>query len=186
MKIRNISIAILLALAAGGIAIWLLPATKQLTARFEPVLDNQSQPVTLVPNSIQNGNALQVTEGNQEIDVQLCGVAAFNSEQSEGVKARDHLRLLVERGDGQLILVPVATGQHGQMIAEVFVPLAYSVGEQKEQEIHLNAQLLLDGMAYIQPQDIESCPNASVMQAAEGTAKENGAGVWNSAVSQKH
>ena len=66
------------------------------------------------------------------------------------------------------------------MIAEAFIPLA-----DNEAEIHLNSQMVEDGMAYVYPQYVGSCPNAEPMRMAERTAKAAVIGVWNNAQSQK-
>ena len=186
MKLSSTIPAALLLLAAVGIALRLSPKLMQsLAAGSVSISEGQSLYVTLVPESIDDGDTFRVTDGSRETEVNLCGVIAPEIEQPIGIEARDRLRQMIARGNGQVILVPVETDPDGRMVAEAFVPLAYSVGEQKGKEIHLNSQMLLDGMAYPHPQDISSCPNAAAMQTAKHEAETGSVGVWHSAVGQR-
>ncbi len=38
-----------------------------------------------------------------------------------GIEARDHLRSLVELGNGELLLLPVEQDRYGRTVAEVYV-----------------------------------------------------------------
>jgi micrococcal nuclease len=68
----------------------------------------------------------------------------------------------------------VATGidKHGRTIADAFIPVG------NEQEIHVNSQMLSDGMAYVYPEFVERCPNAAIIKQAERMAKTGMIGVW--------
>jgi micrococcal nuclease len=79
---------------------------------------------------------------------------------------------LVAQDKGNITLVATGTDKHGRTIADAFIPTG------NEQEIHLNSQLLSDGMAYVYPEFVDGCPNAAVMKQAEQTAKANVLGVW--------
>ena len=112
--------------------------------------------------------------------MRLCGIDAPEKDQALGIESRDHLRSLISKGNGQIILVRTDTDQYGRTIAEAFIPTGNS-----EEEIHLNSQMVADGMAYVYPQYVDSCPNAEPMKTAERTAKESAQGVWTSPVGQK-
>ena len=156
-----------------------------LAVGFDPISEGQSQHVTLVPGSIHDGDTFRVTHGSRELEVNLCGVVAPEIKQPSGLEARERLRQMIARGNGQIILVPVEADSDGQIVADAFIPLAYSVGEQKGMEIHLNSQMLLEGMAYVHPQDIGNCPNATVMQTAQNEAETGSVGVWSDVVGQQ-
>ena len=186
MKLSSTIPVALLLLATVGIALRLSPKLMpSLAAGSAPISEGQSLHVTLVPESIHDGDTFRVTDGSRETEVSLCGVIAPEIEQPIGIEARDRLRQMIARGNGQIILVPVETDPDGRIVADAFIPLAYSVGEQKGKEIHLNSQMLLDGMAYPHPQYLSECPNAAVMQTAQNEAESGSVGVWNSAVGQR-
>ena len=46
------------------------------------------------------------------------------------------------------------------------------------QEIHLNSQMVMDGMAYHYEKYSGSCPQPEVLEKAEKIAKEQSVGVW--------
>ena len=146
----------------------------------EPVHSGSSTRYTLVPGSIYDGDTFRVSDGNQEIKIRLCGINAPEKDQALGTASRDHLRSLVAQGNGQIILTKTDTDQYGRTIAEAFIPLPDG-----EAEIHINSQMVADGMAYVYPQYIGSCPNAAPMRTAESNAKSNSLGVWSNPSSQK-
>lgn len=132
-----------------------------------------SQHLWLVPGSIYDGDTLRVTDGTKEIKLRLCGIDAPEKDQPMGVASRDHLRALVDKGEGgQIIVVPIEKDRYGRMVADLFVDLG------DEQEIHLNSQMVLDGMAYHYERYSSSCPQAEILEKAEAMAKEQSAGVW--------
>ncbi|MEM8613096.1 MAG: hypothetical protein AAGF93_13835 [Cyanobacteria bacterium P01_H01_bin.105] len=56
-----------------------------------------------------------------------------------GVAARDHLRALVDKGEGgQIIVVPLEKDRYGRTVANLFIDLG------NEEEIHLNSQMVMD------------------------------------------
>ncbi len=178
---RKIGTACFLLLLAGGIAIKLSPKTaEQLTTRLEPTSSGTSQHYDLVPGSVYDGDTFRVSDGNQEIKVRLCGMDAPEKDQATGIESRDHLRSLIAQGNGRIILVPTDIDQYGRTVAEAFVPT-----DNGDEEIHLNAQMVGDGMAYVYPQYVGSCPNGVRMQAAEEDTKQQVIGVWANPVSQK-
>lgn len=97
-----------------------------------------------------------------------------------GVTSRDHLRALVDQGEaGQIIVVPIEKDRYGRTVADLFV----DIGEEKE--IHLNSQMLMDGMAYHYERYSSSCPQPEVLVMAENIAKEQSAGVWSNPDAEK-
>lgn len=139
---------------------------------FESDATGQSKHYTVVPETIHDGDSLTVKDGPREIKVVLCGLDAPELEQALGIQARDRLRGLVAQGKGRITLVSTGTDKHGRTIADAFIPTS------NEQEIHLNSQMLIDGMAYVYPEFVDGCPNANVMKQAERTAKTGAIGVW--------
>ncbi|MGC1307836.1 MAG: thermonuclease family protein [Phormidesmis sp.] len=139
-----------------------------------------SQHFELVSGSVHDGDTFRVSDGDRQIKVRLCGIDAPELEQDSGVASRDHLRTLIAKGSGHVTLVTVETDQYGRTIADVFVPTGNG-----EEEIHLNSRMVRDGMAYVYPQYVSGCPNATIIQNAEETARKNAAGVWKKSVSQK-
>ena len=70
-------------------------------------------------------------------------------------------------------MVPVETDRYGRTGAEIFVPLAGT-----EEEIHINTQMVLDGMAYHYARHSGDCPNGMLLAGAEDRAKAQGIRVW--------
>ena len=90
-----------------------------------------------------------------------------------GIEARDHLRSLIAQGDGSLIVVPVKRDRYDRTVADVFVVLPG-----REEEIHLNTQMILDGYAYHYEQYSGDCPDDYLLARVEERAKAAGLGVW--------
>lgn len=129
--------------------------------------------------SIYDGDTLRVTDGREEIKIRFCGIDAPEKDQAGGIESRDHLRSLVAKGDGNIIVVPVETDRYGRTVAELFVPVG------GKEEIHLNSQMLMDGQAYHYEQYSSSCPNGSTFMRAEEMAKEQSLGVWGTSNAEK-
>jgi endonuclease YncB( thermonuclease family) len=177
-KIRN---AFFLLLLAGAITVKLSHKTvEHLIARVEPTSSGTSQHYNLVAGSIYDGDTFRVSDGNQEIKVRLCGIDAPEKDQSLGIESRDHLRALIAQGNGRVILNSTDIDRYGRTIAEAFIPT-----DNEEKEIHLNSQMVVDGMAYVYPQYVGSCPNGTRMEAAEKEARKQVIGVWANPISQK-
>ncbi|PZO42576.1 MAG: nuclease [Phormidesmis priestleyi] len=168
-------------LLAGAISIKLSPkVAEQLTADVTPASSDISKHYNVVLGSIYDGDTLRVSDGNQEIKVRLCGLDVPEKEQAMGIESRDHLRSLVAQGNGRIILVETDTDQYGRTVAEAFIPTSDG-----KEEIHLNTQMVADGMAYVYPKYVGSCLNGSRMQVAEEAAKRQAIGVWSNPTSQK-
>jgi micrococcal nuclease len=165
----------LLILLLGAIALiaqLFTESVQQAFLLFESDKISQSRHYTVVPEAIRDGDSLTVKDGPQEIKVVLCGLDAPELEQTLGTQARDHLRELVAQDKGRITLVSTGIDKHGRTIVDAFIQTG------NEQEIHVNSQLLSDGMAYVYPEFVDGCPNAAVMKKAERSAKTGTLGVW--------
>ncbi|MEA5467037.1 thermonuclease family protein [Leptothoe sp. PORK10 BA2] len=131
-----------------------------------------TQHYQVVEGSIYDGDTLRVERGDQELKIRLCGIDAPEKDQAGGVEARDHLRSLVAQGDGSIGVVPIEKDRYGRTVADLFVML------QDDTEIHLNSQMVLDGMAYHYEKYSGSCPQPDVLVRAEQIAKEASTGLW--------
>ena len=47
-----------------------------------------------------------------------------------------------------------------------------------EIEIHLNSEMLIRGLAVVNTDDVETCPNSNIYAGAENRAQENAVGIW--------
>lgn len=126
----------------------------------------------VVEGSIYDGDTLRVERGSQELKIRFCGIDAPELKQDGGIEARDHLRSLVAQGDGSIGLVLIEKDQYKRTVADLFVIRSDGL------EIHLNSQMVMDGMAYHYEQYSSSCPQPDVLVRAEEIAKEQSAGVW--------
>lgn len=183
--LRPVCVTLLLATtAAVAIAVRLFPQiTDQFTTDYlEPDRrsGSTSKHYTIVKGSIYDGDTLRVSDGEKEIKVRLCGVDSPEKAQEMGIESRDHLRRLIAQGDGRITLVETDVDWFGRTVAEAFIPTANS-----QEEVHLNTQMVADGMAYVYPRYVGSCPNGAIMQAAEKTAKQQVKGVWADPTLQK-
>lgn len=126
----------------------------------------------VVPGSIYDGDTLRVKRGGRELKIRLCGVDSPELKQAGGIEAREHLRSLVAQGDGAIGVVPIEKDRYGRTVADLFV----TFGE--DNEIHLNSQMVMDGMAYHYTQYSDSCSQPAVLARAEDLAKSSQVGLW--------
>jgi micrococcal nuclease len=147
-------------------------SVQQVLSLLESDELGQSKHYTVMPEAIHDGDSLTVKDGPREIKVVLCGLDAPELEQALGTQARDRLRGMVAQGKGRITLVSTEINKHGRTIADAFIPIG------NEQEIHVNSQMLSDGMAYVYPAFVDGCANASVMKKADRTAKTGMTGIW--------
>ena len=126
----------------------------------------------IVDGSVYDGDTLRVTDGRSETKLRFCGIDAPEKDQAGGIESRDHLRSLIARGDGSVVVVPVEVDRYGRTIAELFIPIG------DEEEIHLNSQMVLDGHAYHYARYSSSCPNKNAIARAEERAKAQSTGLW--------
>ena len=126
----------------------------------------------IVEGSVYDGDTVRVTDGRSETKLRFCGIDAPEKDQAGGIESRDHLRSLIARGDGTVIVVPVETDRYGRTVAELFIPVG------GEEEIHLNSQMVLDGHAYHYARYSSTCPNKDAIVRAEERAKSQSTGLW--------
>ena len=105
------------------------------------------------PVASTTDDSFRVSNDDGEINVRLCGLDSPEKDQAMGIESRDHLRSLIAQGDGRIILVETDIDQYDRTVAEVFIPTGNG-----DEEIHLNTQMVADGMAYVYPQYVGSCP----------------------------
>jgi endonuclease YncB( thermonuclease family) len=127
----------------------------------------------LKPGSVYDGDTLRVVRGNEELKIRFCGIDAPEKKQELGIEAREHLRSLVEMGNGELLIVPIEKDRYGRTVAEVYVQ------DRRKSAIHLNMQMLRDGYAWLYAQYVDNCPSKEQFAIAEELAREEKLGVWN-------
>ncbi|PZO13562.1 MAG: hypothetical protein DCF25_15920 [Leptolyngbya foveolarum] len=152
--------------------------TDYLTAQFAPASVEQSQYYTLPSESVIDGATLVVLDdGQEEKEVHLCGIAT-----PEPATSKAHLRQLLSQSTDNRIILLAAESDRPGLMAEAFLP---TDSPEPGLEIHLNTQMLLDGMAVVDDGSVDSCPNGSLYRAAEAEAKQQSIGVWSAPVSQR-
>ena len=171
-----IALPLLAAIAWIGTDSFPQPASQILTAII-PV-SSSSHHYQLVEGSISDGESLQATDGRKKVNVKLCGISTSELGESKAADAQTHLQQLAWKGDGQIVLVFADLDSNRQQLAEVFVPTA---GE----EVHLNTQMLVDGMAYLDLPEASICPNGSRLAVAQDIAKQEAVGVWSQPLAKK-
>lgn len=139
----------------------------------------------LVPGSIYDGDTLRVQRNGTEMKVRLCGIDAPEKDQEMGIAARDHLRSLINKGDGSIMVVPVEKDRYGRMVAELFVKPRSGLGYEPEEEIAVNSQMVRDGYAYHYAQYSGGCPNGGMLAQLESEAQQEKAGVWQNENAQR-
>ena len=164
-----------LSLSVGAIALAARLSPQTVQQVFSLLVTNesgQSQHYTVVAGSTHDGDSLRVNDGVLETKVILCGVDAPELEKPLGIQSRDHLQELIAQGNGRITLVKTGIDKHGRTIADAFIRIG------GEAEIHLNSQMLSDGMAYVYSEYVSVCPDAAVMQKAERIARDGVIDVW--------
>jgi endonuclease YncB( thermonuclease family) len=146
---------------------------------------SQSQVAQLVPGSIYDGDTLRVNLNGVETRIRLCGIDAPERDQPLGIAARDHLRSLINRGNGLIIVVPVERDQYGRTVAELYVQPRSGLGYQAGEEIAVNAQMVAAGYAYHYAQYSGDCPNGGLLSAIESQAQAARRGVWSNPRSER-
>ncbi|MGB7314543.1 MAG: thermonuclease family protein [Nodosilinea sp.] len=128
---------------------------------------------------VEDDQTLVLTQGARIERAILCGIDAPLLDQPLGHESLDYLnQLLSDSAEGDVGVVPVARDPQDRLLAEVFVPTGGT------EEIHINSQMLLDGMAYPDAA-VNDCPNGRVIAGAEDQAKEAGVGVWEAKASKR-
>ncbi|NET31337.1 MAG: thermonuclease family protein [Cyanothece sp. SIO1E1] len=138
----------------------------------------ESEHWQVVPGSVYDGDTLRVQRGEEELKIRFCGIDAPEKDQPLGIASRDHLRSLIDQGDGSIIVVPIARDRYGRMVAELFMQPRPGLGYQPGEEIFLNGQMVADGYAYHYARYADNCPNGKQIAGIEVVAKEQRLGVW--------
>jgi endonuclease YncB( thermonuclease family) len=125
-------------------------------------------------DAIHDGDTIRLTNGSEELKVRFCGIDSPELAQPLGIAARDYLRSLVNKGNGEIYVTPIEKDRYGRTVAELFVPV-----KGKDDEIFLNGEMVRAGYAWHYQQYSGDCPNKDAITVAEAMAKENKVGVYN-------
>ena len=106
-----------------------------------------------IVTDVISGDRFMVDRGDKKLEIQLCGIHAKSD------KSRKYLRSLIAQGDGSVVLDRVRK-QDGLTVAEVFVQLKPDY----QQEIHLNTEMVTEGVATIF--NYQTCPSAEYLARA--------------------
>ena len=136
--------------------------------------EKQAEKWQVKKGSIYDGDTLRVKRGNEEKKIRFCGIDAPEIKQPLGVQSRDYLRSLIAKGDGTIYVLEVEEDRYGRTVAKLFMPLKDSSG----QEIHLNTEMIMAGMAWHYEQYSGNCPNQYGFEIAESIARDEKVGVY--------
>ena len=125
------------------------------------------------PGSIYDGDTLRLIGNDRELKIRLCGIDAPEKKMPMGIESRDHLRSLVDLGNGELLLVPVEKDRYGRTVAEVYVK------DSRSTAINLNVQMVRDGYAWHYERYSGNCPIRGELAIAQEMAQKEGLGIWN-------
>ncbi|MBD1877012.1 thermonuclease family protein [Nodosilinea sp. FACHB-131] len=153
-------------------------AVSNMVQRGETQRFTEQQTEYWAVETVEDGsNFVGRSEGSQE-PIRLCGIAVPGLDHPLRESSRTKLeQLLGQSSDGTVGVVPVGRDPAGYLLAEVFVPT------DKGEEIHVNSQLVLDGLAYVD-QAVNDCPNSVVITGAEDQAKDAAVGLWEAEASE--
>ena len=136
--------------------------------------DERAEKWQVKEGSIYDGDTLRVVRGNEEKKIRFCGTDAPEIKQPLGVESRDYLRSLIAKGDGTIYVLEVERDRYGRTVAELFMPLKDKPG----QEIHLNTEMIMAGLAWHYEQYSGNCPNQYGFEIAESIARDEKVGVY--------
>ena len=126
----------------------------------------------LVPRSIYDGDTLRARRGDEELKIRFCGIDAPERSQKLGIEARDHLRSLVDMGNGELLIVPIEKDRYQRTLAEVYVK------DSRSTAINLNVQMVRDGYAWHYEKYSNNCPIRGEFAVAQELAQDENLGIW--------
>ena len=84
----------------------IVPTITPISSHIIPQ-NKQSEIWIIKPNSIYDGDTLRVINGAEELKVRFCGIDAPEKDQPLGIESRDHLRSLIDQGDGTVYLIRI-------------------------------------------------------------------------------
>ena len=122
--------------------------------------------------SIYDGDTLRVVRGDEELKIRFCGIDAPEKKQKLGIASRDHLRSLVDIGNGEVLLVPIEKDRYGRTVAEVYVK------DSRSTAINLNVQMIRDGYAWHYERYSGNCPIRNEFAVAQELAQKDSLGIW--------
>lgn len=155
-------------------AIVVLPrlSTEGFEIKKNTINGSNTEWLKLVDGSIYDGDTLRVERAGEEVKIRFCGIDAPEKDQAGGIESRDHLRSLIAQGDGSIGVVAIEKDRYGRTVADLFVV------RRDGSEIHLNSQMLLDGMAYHYARYSGNCSQPDLLARAEEIAKDERVGLW--------
>jgi endonuclease YncB( thermonuclease family) len=172
MKFKTLLNASVLFIGLGLVAFQFIDAP-QSTQSVEPPAEQQKfERWQVKEGSIYDGDTLRVVRGQEELKIRFCGIDAPEKNQELGIEARDHLRSLVEMGNGELLLVPVEQDRYQRTVAEVYIQ------DKKNSAIPLNLQMVRDGYAWHYQQYSDNCPSGRELAIAQEMAQKENLGIW--------
>jgi endonuclease YncB( thermonuclease family) len=176
------SIAVPFALLGIAIAINRSPeAVSDVISGFMPTQPGESEHFERAADGVIDGDSLTVIDGKKAVEIDLCGIQAADPTESLALASKDTLRRMVSQAPGSRITLVFADAKpQNRLMAEAFLPTANA-----DEEIHLSSQMLLESMATVAPQSVDSCSNGSLLQEAEAEAKQRPIGVWARPVAKK-
>jgi endonuclease YncB( thermonuclease family) len=180
-KLLN-TLPLLVALALFAYSCSLAPSNNTTSQNIETSNVPKSSEVWRIAetrDAIHDGDTMRLTNGSEELKVRFCGIDAPELKQQLGIASRDYLRSLVNKGNGQIYVVPIEKDRYGRTVAELFVPL-----KDKDDDLFLNGEMVRAGYAWHYQRYSRNCPNKNAIVMAEEMAKESKAGVWKDPNSQ--
>jgi len=120
--------------------------------------------------SVTDGDTLTIGIQGEYRDIELCGIEAPALTLPYGDEAKEHLEQLLKVAEDRVQVVQAGQDSAGTVLAEVFTV--------REQELSMQEELLLKGLAAIAPEELEQCPNTYPLRAAQEIAQENQVGLW--------
>jgi endonuclease YncB( thermonuclease family) len=174
---KYLNVSIVLAFIAVAVYSHVAEGQKRVDEPIKPVMakpnpEQKYQAWQLKSGSIDEG-IIRVFKGSREIEVKFCGVKLPEKQQELGIQARNHLKSLIDKGDGSTVYItPVKRDIQGRTIAELFVVMGNKTA------LFLNSQMIADGYAWHDEKHSSNCPSRRGLVIAEQVAKDKKLGVW--------
>ncbi len=122
----------------------------------------------VVANSIYDGDTLRVRSSKGEIlKVRFACIDAPELKQPLGEESRNHLRLIIKKGNNKVKLQPITTDRYGRTVAQLWNGNGL-----------IQSQMAIAGMAYGYDQYKKDCPNWEAIESTQAQAQEAKLGVW--------
>jgi micrococcal nuclease len=133
----------------------------------------QTSPECVV-TQVVDGDTIHVkcADGNHKI--RFCGIDAPELGQPLGEESKANLKRLIDKGHWKVSLVYMESDRYGRDVSEVFNSPTFD----KDNELFLNGQQVLDGMAYDYKRFSSRCINGDQLGSIEEQAREKRVGIW--------